>query len=378
MPPMETSMLTDTQVKNLKPKDKEYKVLDRDGLYIYVTIAGSKKWRYRYKVNGKPTSKTLGTYPNMSIKEAREERDKYKDREVLHSNITLLELSEKYFDHKSSSSTQYLLDNRGLLKNHVGFLNMTADDVKPKDIISCLSRLNDLNKLVAARKLGGLLNRIYRYGVTLQLCNNNPVQNIDFCVLIKQREEKNFPGITDIQELRALVKLIKEAVCDEVTKAALLFLAHTFVRPQNIRSAELSDVDLDNRLWKIPGEKMKRKRDHLVPLSDAAISILANIKRSDSAYVFHSQLSKTRRLSENTLNYTLIRLGYKGIHTAHGFRRSASTILHENKHIHGVHRDAIEMQLAHKIKGIEGVYNKAEYIEQRIDLMNWWSDLLEG
>jgi len=150
------------------------------------------------------------------------------------------------------------------------------------------------------------------------------------------------------------------------------------VRPANVRFAEWCEFDMDEKLWRIPAEKMKMDRDHIVPLTDSMIDIVEEMRGINERWVFPSPQSPFRNLSENTLNFALKRMGYAGKMTTHGFRHTASTLLNEHSHIHGFGRDIIEIQLAHAIGGVEGVYNKAVYLEKRRRLMAWWSEFIDG
>lgn len=162
---------------------------------------------------------------------------------------------------------------------------------------------------------------------------------------------------------------------------ALKLMPYVFLKPSNIRNAEWKEFDFEKRIWIIPGHKMKLKKPHIVPLTSSMIEIIKfmePISKDCSIYVFPSYKSYYIPLSENTINQALHRLGYKGLITGHGFRHTASTILHENMHIHGVHSDAIEMQMAHTIpNSVKQTYNKAQYLPERIRLMQWWSDYID-
>ena len=152
------------------------------------------------------------------------------------------------------------------------------------------------------------------------------------------------------------------------------------MRPFNIRYAEWDEFDIENKIWKIPADKMKMKLTHIVPLTDSMIKIIKETEpfsRHRSKYLFPSPTDTKRTVSENTLGSGLKRMGYNGQMTVHGFRHTASTLLHENMHKHGVHSEAIEVQMAHVDGSMRGIYNHAKYLEERIRLMNWWSDFID-
>jgi integrase len=379
--------LSDNQVKTLKPKDKEYKVADGDGLYLHIKANGSKLWRMRYYLHGKGSMKSLGKYPEVSIKEARNKRDVYmeqvtsgtKPRDTT-SDMTFSELTDEYLAHRNELSKGYMDDIKALMKRDfypsVGHIGI--DHVTTAHMISVFKDMERRGIKTATKKAGALVNRIFRYAVTMQYTDNNPVASIDLNILLKKHEPTNFAHITDVPLFKELLCAIEGYNGDIYTKTALQFMPYVFVRPANIREAKWSEFDFKKKVWLIPKEKMKMKKDHIVPLTDSMIEILDNVKNNNSEFVFPSPQSTKRQLSDNTLNVALKRLGFKDIMTSHGFRHTASTMLHENIHKHKVQSDVIEMQLAHVEKSnVKGVYNKALYTDERIRLMEWWSNFLD-
>lgn len=379
--------LSDNQIKSLKPKEKEYRVPDGDRLYICVTPKGSKIWRMDYVINGKKSSKSLGKYPEVSLKDARIKRDEYK-QQVQHgikpreagTDATFKEMAEEYLDHRHDLSEKYLSDIRSLLKRDfypdIGDLDL--DSITTSHMIEIFKDMERRGIKTATKKAGSLVNRIFKYAVTMQYTSNNPVSSIDLSILLKKHKPNNFAHVTDINVFKELLQAIDEYHGDIFTKTALQLMPYAFVRPANIRAARWDEFDLYHKIWIIPATKMKMKRDHIVPLTDSMIKILDNVKNNNSEFLFPSPQSTKRQLSENTLNVALKRIGFKDIMTSHGFRHTASTFMHENIHKHGVQSDVIEMQLAHVEKSnVKGVYNKALYMEERIRLMQWWSDFLD-
>lgn len=198
-------------------------------------------------------------------------------------------------------------------------------------------------------------------------------------VLQSQSRKKNFPHITDKKELAQLLKDIDNYHGSILVKIALQIAPHVFVRPTNLRVMEWSEINFEEKIWTIPAEKMKMKNAHIVPLTDKVVSLLKEAelyKQSD--YVFYSPTTTKKPISDNSINQALQRIGYKDKMTGHGFRHTASTLLHEHIHIHKIPSEVIELQLAHTDKNqIRAVYNKAQFLDLRFELMNWWSNFLE-
>lgn len=383
--------LSDSKIKSLKPQEKEYKVADGDGLYLHITPNGTKLWRIRYKLYGKLNTISIGKYPEVTLAMARSERAQVKAQvadgkkpTILkvadHSGMTFSELVDEYFAHRNDLSEKYVQNNMGYLKNYYypTLENVPVECILPTHIIEIVKFMNKKGVKETIRRTGALLNRIFKYATTLQYMSRNPMSEIDLSVIVSKAKKKNFAHLTDENELGELLIAIDGLKADIYTKTALQLLPYVFVRPQNIRSAKWEEFDFEKKLWSIPGEKMKMDRDHIIPLTDKMIEIIKTVEGNGSEYLFPSPYSRTRQLSENTLNMGLIRLGYKDRMTSHGFRHTASTLLNENAHKHGVSSDVIEIQMAHVEKNVvKGTYNKAIYIEERIRLMKWWSDYLD-
>lgn len=381
------AQLSDNKIKALKPKEKEYKIGDGNGLWLFVTPNGSKLWRFRYTLNGKGSTKSLGKYPALSLKEARLKRDEYqkqlstgmKPRDTT-SGKTFKEISEEYLERRSDLSDRYMKDIRALLERdfYPSIKNKILDDITVSHFIDIFEKMEKRGIKTATKKAGSLVNRILMYAVAKQYTTNNPMATIDLSSLLEKHTPNNFAHITDVEQFKQLLQAIDGYEGDIYTRTALMFMPYAFVRPANIRGMLWSELDLKAKTWIIPAEKMKIPRDHVVPLTDSMIEILNNVKENNSEFVFPSPQSTKRQLSNNTLNVALKRLGFKDKMTSHGFRHTASTMLHENIHKHGVQSEVIEMQLAHVEKNsVKGVYNKALYIPERVRLMEWWSDFVD-
>lgn len=380
--------LTDNKIKALKTKEKEYKVADGDGLYLHIMPNGSKLWRVRLTKDKKSTTNSCGKYPLVGLKEAREKRDAIKEsfksgRVGKSGRINFSKLVVLYLEHIDNLSANYLSDLDSLLKRDFIPLigDMSIDDVKPSHIIQIFDNMEKRGLKSMPKKNASLISRIFKYAVTKQLTENNPVASIDFSILLKTHKEENFSHTIDTKVIKKILTSIDGSGGGDSVKTALSIAPYVFVRPMNLVQMEWDEIDFKNKLWTIPAEKMKMQRDHVVPLCDFVLMRIESMEynRDMTRYVFPSIYNVFKHISRDSLNATLKRLGWVGVTTAHGFRHTASTILHENISTHGVFSDAIEMQLAH-VDGnsVKGVYNKALYIKERIKLMRWWGEYLDA
>ncbi len=386
------SSLTDTKIKHLKPKEKKYKLSDGKRLYIVIEPNGRKWWMYEYMYNGKRTQKSFGNYPEISLKKARELRDKYRQMELENippsmlnksnkkqytlANLVLEYLNRKNISEKHKRDTINRLNNH--IFTHIG--SMDIRDIKKIDIVNVFRNLTHIPE--TARRLFNILDNTFKYASTLEIVERNIIADIDFNILVPKKELKNFPHITDIEEMKKLLKDIENCNCDITVKTALKLAPYLFIRPFPLVAMEWSEIDFENKEWYIPAEKMKKKREHIVPLTDSMIKILKEIHpfTSNKQYVFYSNRSKDKHITTDTLNRALKRLGYKDKMTTHGFRHFAATVLNENANKIGISEKAIAAQLSHNDfkDTMNRVYNKAQYLEERKRLMEWWSNFIDS
>lgn len=394
-----TMPLMDTDIRKAKEAEKQYFLRDGEGLVIAITTEGKKRWRLKYRFNNKENTIALGEYPDMSLADARKEKEKYREMITNGQDPSLYKKHQKHINEVKRENTfeavaiSYMEHHDGLNENYAKrikralerdffpFLtNRNVDDIKPLEMLEIIKRIEQRGAVESSHRLFNLIDRIYRYAVTLGRAERNIMTDIDKNLALKAHKHKNLPHLTDITEFKILLKLIEDYKGDFATKQALRLAPYIFARPFNIRYAEWNEFDIENKIWKIPAEKMKMKLTHIVPLTDSMIQILKETQpfsRHRSRYVFPSPTNTQRTVSENTLGFALKRMGYNGQMTLHGFRHTASTLLHENMHKHGVHSDAIEMQMAHNDGSVRGIYNHAQYMEERVKLMKWWSDFID-
>lgn len=385
-------MLTDLKIRNLKPRQKAYKVFDGGGLYMEITPAGGKLWRYKYRYQDKHKTLALGKYPVVTLSEARKKHleakrllargvdpSAEKRKEKLRNTKTLEVVAKEWWEAKRPkwSEDHASLTWRRLEVNVLPWLkDKPVMEITSRELLEVLKRVEARGAVETARRIGQILNQIFVFAIAAGYCENNPASNLNQA--LKEVKHRNFAAITDPKKVGELLRAMDAFEGSFIVKQALRLAPLVFVRPGELRKAEWQEIDLDQAMWTIPAEKMKKKRTHLVPLSRQAIAILQELKplTGNGKYVFPSVRSNDRPISENTLNAALRRLGYtKNEMTAHGFRAMASTLLHEL----GWPSHVIEAQLAHIDRNAtRAVYNKAEYIQERKKLMQAWADYLDA
>jgi len=387
-------MLNDTKIRGLKAKDKPYKVGDSNGLFIYVTPTGSKRWRQKYRINGREKLLTHGEYPFVTLLEARELRDKAREL-ISKGKDPSTEKKTKQANKKNTfefvARDWHNTMTPSWSANHVKKVivslesdifqdigNTPLEEITAPQIVASLKRIEKRGSHEQANRVAQRVNAVFRYALAGGLITHNPAQSIKDT--LKKPDKKNYNSI-DPKELPDFLEALAAYDGHPIVKLATEFLMLTFVRTGELRGAKWPEFDIKNKLWEIPAERMKVKKTkngepmpHLVPLSDRAVEILETLKTYTGGrkYVFASPTKPRDPISSNTILQALKRMGYGGKMTGHGFRHLASTTLHEQ----GFDSDVIERQLAHLDRSVRGVYNKAEYIEKRRSLMKHWSDLV--
>ncbi len=406
--------LTDTKVKNAKSNDKSYKISDGGGLFIEIAKSGSKLWRLKYQFQGKEKLISLGAYPNVSLKRARELREKNKT--LLLDGINPSELRKQKKQSIKAQETRQEEDEKFSFKNlannlllerlekeeisqvhHKRMYNAFVNDVYPfigntpiknvttHDIKMVVSNVANRGANESARKLYYALSKTFKtlvtrdnpYSPETNYQITNPPSELNLDDLIGKATRKHYPTIIDDKGIRGLLLAIDSYQGNFTTKQALRILPYVFVRPFNIRHAEWNEINYENKQWVIPANKMKTKRELIIPLTDATINILKETEplTGECKYVFPS-LKGDQAMSDNTLISAIRRLDYsKEEFVPHGFRAMFSTIAHEkSKFTH----EAIETQLAHTVGSrVSQAYNRAKYLDERVQLMQWWSDYLD-
>ena len=387
--------LTDTTIKASKPTEKNYKLADEKGLYVLVKKAG-KYFRFDYRFAGKRKTLALGVYPETSLKEAREKRDDA--RKLISNNLdpSIVKKAKKLELVTDGSNTFKAIAVEWHAKLKTKWSSAHADrkwhylekdvfptfgdtpikNITPRELLTLLEKIQARGAIDVAHRVKGLCGEVFRYGINSDRCDRDPTQDLKG-VLVPQRN-KHMATITAPEKVGELLRAIDGYQGDATTLYALKLAPYVMLRPGEIRHAEWLEIDFNTKQWKIPAEKMKMSRPHIVPLSNQVISILKAIEpiTGQGKYIFPSLRSKGKPKSENTLNAALRRLGFtKEEMTSHGFRGMASTLLHENN----FKSDIIEIQLAHAERNkVKAAYNHAEYLPERTTMMNWWADYLDG
>jgi len=387
-------MLTDIKLKALKPKEKLYAVTDEKGLSIEVPPKGSKRWRFKYRFDGKQKRLSLGTYPEVSLKAARLKRDEYREQvaggldplnirkteKVVQAGKESFEFVAREWHHKhkvnwsESHASRVLLRLENDVFPWIGKKNIA--DIKSHELLEVLRRVENRGAIETAHRINQVCGQIFRYAVSTQRAERDIAADLKGA--LPPAKVKHHASITEPVKIGELMRAINGYSGSFVTACALKLAPLVFVRPVELRKAEWSEFDLDAAEWRIPAEKMKMRTLHIVPLSKQAITILndLNALTGRDKYLFPSNRTKERPMSDNTINGALRRLGYtKDEMTGHGFRSMASTLLNEQ----GWNRDAIERQLAHSERdGVRAAYNYAEYLPERKKMMQAWADYLDG
>lgn len=369
-------MLTELKIKNLKPKEKRYLVSDGQGLSITVMPSGEKYWYVRTWDHGKETKRALGRYPDISLKEARALRhtaELRKDTPVVFADIAK-EWFTTHYSVVNRPSTVLVTQNR--MNKYVlpVFGGRDIKSITPRDVLLHVRSIQEKAPNQGAR-VRTLLSQIFRYAIAAGLADWDPAAQVRGALLPLPPEEHR-ATVTDAASAAALLRAINGYQQNQIVRLCLLLLAYTFVRPSEVRCAEWSEMDLDRQEWIIPAERMKMKRDHIVPLSTQATALFQEVRvlSPHPVYCFAMPF-RDNPISDTILSISMRRMGYgTGKATPHSFRGMASTLLNEN----GFPPDVIERQLAHvERNAVRGAYNQAEYLPERQKMMQWWADYLD-
>jgi len=381
-------MLTVKQIEAAKPKDKPYRLLDANGLYLYVPVSGKKVWQLRYKLGGKEKVMTVGKYPFVSLQEARDKAflarkevsegiDPIKDKKGDVSFNTFESIYREWFAHKRSVwSEQYGDEIERMFEGDILPLigHMRPEEIEPMVMLKVIRLFEGRGAMERANKARRRCGEVFRYAIVTGRAKYNPAP--DLADAMKGYRKKNFPFLP-ADQIPAFNKALSGFPGSPVSKAATMVLQYTALRTKELRSMLWANVDFEARLITIDESVMKGRRQHVVPMSDQVIAILKSLKpiTGMSQYVFAGRNSKDKSISENTVLGVIRYIGYDGLASGHGFRHQFSTILHD----HNWPSEAIERQLAHTDRNnIRGIYNHAQYLDKRREMMQWWADWLDG
>lgn len=400
--------LTDAKIRTLKPSDKPFKVSDSHGLYLLVKPGGSRHWYLKYRISGKESRIALGAYPAISLSDARQQREGI--RKMLALNINPVQqraaergsrTPEKVFKnvalawHKSNRKWSQNTADRLLasLNNHIFPVigNLPVSELKPRHFIDLLKGIEEKDLLEVASRTRQHLSNIMRHAVHQELIDTNPAANLGGVTTPPVRRHYPAPPLERLPELLERIGAYHQG--RELTRHAVLLMLHVFIRSSELRFARWSEIDFTNRVWTIPatrepiigvrysGRGAKMRMPHIVPLSEQSIAILKQIKdiTGNNELIFPGDHNPYKPMCENTVNKALRVMGYdtKKDICGHGFRAMACSALMES----GLWaKDAVERQMSHQERNtVRMAYiHKAEHLEARKTMMQWWSDYLEA
>jgi integrase len=393
--PKTVTPLSSTGIKNFKPTDKVQKFGDGRGLFLKIKPSGSKSWIFEYAkpFTKKRTSMSFGLYPSVSLSDARCRRDDAKSlltrnidpklhrdaaaksEGVAHGN-TFEVIAKRWFEVKIAEITADYANDiwRSLERNifeDIGKIPIHL--LTAQDIILPLKKVESRGALETVKRLTQRINEIMYYAVNVGIIKNNPASAIN--KTFKKPKKQHLPTIKP-EELPVFLQRLSMASITLQTRCVILWQLHTMCRPSEAAGTRWSEIDIDNMIWTIPPERMKKDRVHIVPLSVQAINILKRMKEftGHREFVFPSIKDPRKPMNNQTANTAIKRMGFHKILVAHGLRALASTTLNE----HGFNYDVIEAALAHVEKNeVRKAYNRAEYLVQRRELINWWSNHID-
>jgi integrase len=384
-------MLTETEIRTARPRERPYKVFDERGLYMIVTPDGGRWWRFKYALGGKEKLVSLGTYPDVSLKRAREKRDDF--RKLVADGIdpsakrqadksasadTFEAISREWFTMKRKALAEVTADRRQRRFEAFVFPQLGSRPIRTitvPEFLAVLKRVEERGLHETAHRLRSESGQIFRYAVATGRAERDITG--DLRGALAPVVVTNHAAITEPARVGELLRAIDGYRGQPVTEAALKLAPLVFVRPGELRKARWSEFDLDTAEWRIPAERMKMREQHIVPLAAQAIAILRELQplTGPQGYVFPGLRDPNRPMSENALTAALRRMGYTGDEmTWHGFRSLASTALNES----GFPPDVIELQLAHAERNkVRAAYNRAQRLTERRTMMQQWADYLD-
>jgi len=393
--PKRIAPLTDTKLRNVKPAEKETKLFDGGGLFLLITPRGGRLWHFKYRFGGKEKKLSFGTYPEVSLSDARDKRMEARKQVAAGIDPGEARKAKKTADADKAANNFEVVAREWYVKNEpvwspghsVMVMSRLEKDVFPvigsrpiseikaPEILKMLQKIEARGVIETAYRIKIVCGQVFRYATATGRAEGDPTAALKGA--LAKRKVKHHASITDPKEAAVLLRAIDSYQGSFIVKHALCLAPLVFVRPGELRKAEWAEIDLDNAEWNIPAEKMKLKQPHLVPLSRQAIDILRELQpvTGSGKYIFPGRASKP--LSENGVNAALRYLGFdKETMTGHGFRAMARTILDE---VLLVRIDFIEHQLAHAVKDPNGrAYNRTAHLVERRKMMQLWADYIDG
>lgn len=390
-----SGLLTDAKLRSLVTREKLYKVPDGRSLSLWVFPTGLRSWRYKYYVDGKEVSFTLGSYPDMGLAHARTARD-----EALGKRRSGIDPAQERREAKRATLTgkqnsfetvarawhawwaegrhaRYAENVLSRFERNVFplFGHKPLGQIEPVDVVRLMESVKERGAAEIARRIRNTCSQVFRYAMARGLTNRNPAADIKPKDVLPDRTSANYARIEE-KDLPDLLRKIEAYQGSPVTRLAMKLLALTFVRTSELIEARWSEIDFDSAEWRIPAERMKMKRFHVVPLAPQAVEVLRTLHtiNGDGEFLFPGERDRRKHMSNNTILKALERMGYKGRMTGHGFRGLASTHLYEKQ----FPSDHIELQLAHVKAKVRGAYDWSRMLPERRKLMEYWAAYLDG
>lgn len=395
---MPKEALTDTACREAKPTDKNYRLWDRDGLYLEIMKNGSKLWRVKF-YNPKETRLSLGKYPVVTLKEARnrvfelrrqlsqginpsEARRKEKSDKRAASENTFKAIALEWFEKREKTWSENYKSKvkRGLELNVFPYIgNRPIKDITPAIILEdCLRRIEKRGSLDIAGRTKQIVGLVFDYAISTSKCEWNAARNLKNALTPHQPE--HFRSI-DVKQYPLIARALErnEARLMERTRRAVAISFYTFLRPCEVRTARWAHIDFEAALWTIPADVMKKRKDHIIPLSKQVLLLLEAQKREtydqDPNFVFPSQSKRGKPMSDGTVNKAIQRLGFGSAMVAHGVRAFARTTIREKLKYDS---EVIERQLSHGPTGpLRGAYDRTQFLDIRKTMMQDWADFLD-
>lgn len=384
--------LKELQVKHAKPQDRPYKLYDEKGLLLLVHPNGSRYWRVRYRFEGKEKTLSLGVYPEVSLIEARELRDRArkdlrtgvdptkakhekKRLAVLRANNQFEAIAREWYSKREGRWTSRHSENviRSLERDIFPAIGrLPIDEITARTMLDALEPIEKRGALDVVRRVNQRCSEVFNYALRTERCQNNPCAGL--VKTFASKKVKHRPALSE-KRLPDFLAHLEYYSGSRLVQTAMKLLVMTFVRPGELRGAEWKEFDLDKAEWRIPAHRMKSRCEHIVPLSTQAVALIREIHNISGKFelLFPGIKDVGKPISDVTLLKVIKILGYQGEVVPHGFRATASTILNENS----FGADVIERQLAHVEQNkVRAAYHRAEYLAERRRMMQWWSDYL--
>ncbi|MEN8416773.1 tyrosine-type recombinase/integrase [Acinetobacter radioresistens] len=373
--------LTDTECRKAQPKDKQYRLSDLHGLSLIITTKGQKYWNVRVTVHGERKSESLGPYPDLSLKKARELAYELKhrySRSVLHEDLKpyFKEVAEDWFNNqKETWSSKHISNVRASLDElYIALANKRINQIQAPEILQIIKKIEARGSLEIAKRTLSRCGMVMKYAIAHGYRYDNPAGDLVYA--LKNKRVKNLASLS-ASEMPEFLRRIKAYPADAQTHHAIVLIMLTGVRVSELLQARWEEFDLEGRKWDIPEERMKNRLPHHVPLTDMMIAELHALRLThNQELLFPHRLNNKEPMRSESILAVIKRCGYAGRMTTHGFRSLFSTVVNESNLFNP---DAIERQLAHVPQNrIRSAYNRAQYWDERVRLMQWYGEQVEG